>query len=357
MSSDNSYELFKRFPALEEHLPVYTLSRLPTELRRATLQNNGYQQSIWIKADDAPGRVYGGNKLRKLDFLFGRLAQRNVSRVATFGTVASNHALATAACTRWLDREPVCFLAHQTRTPLAARALRQHAALGTTLIPWPGNRQQRIELLRNTLWHKNASVIAMGGSSWTGSVGFVNAGLELAEQFADQFTTRQTPPARIYIASGTLGSAAGLALGLALAELPTEVHAIRVSPSSLCNRQVLQRLLVKIAAMLHRFDRRIRPDTYRRANVVLRHEQFGSGYAKPTSDTEQAVDVARREFGMELDATYTGKAFAALLADFNIDRVREGGQLFWNTYHPIPRDGDVRHGGIPSSFASYLDGE
>ena len=79
--------------------------------------------------------------------------------------------------------------------------------------------------IRRYLQHRRCWVIPMGGSSWLGAVGFVNAGLELAQQI----TAGEIPaPSRIYMANGTMGSSVGLSLGLALAELPIDLHAVRV---------------------------------------------------------------------------------------------------------------------------------
>ena len=89
----------------------------------------------------------------------------------------------------------------------------------------------------------------MGGSSWLGAVGFVNAGLELAHQVASGDLEL---PHRIYIANGTMGSCAGLALGLALADLPTELHAVRVVDDRFTSPSGFERLMRKTAMMLHR---------------------------------------------------------------------------------------------------------
>ena len=61
----------------------------------------------------------------------------------------------------------------------------------------------------------------MGGSNWLGAVAFVNAALELCEQIAD---AGLPVPDRVYVANGTMGTAAGLALGLALGGMEANEH-------------------------------------------------------------------------------------------------------------------------------------
>lgn len=342
--------LFESFPVLERRLPRRSLSRLPTPLVESEVAVGGRHRTLLIKADDCTGTVYGGNKLRKLDYLFGRVLQKGRCVVATFGTVASNHALATAACAREVGIRPVCFLSHQSRTPHAAAALRYHAHIGSELVPWIGSAGERRALLRRHLWGRDAAVVPMGGSSWAGTVGFVNAGLEVASQVA------AAAPPRIYLATGTMGSAAGLALGLALADCAAEVHAVRVSPDWLCNEQALNALMKKTALMLYRLDASIDPALHRRARIVLRHEFFGPGYARSTPETDAAMEVASLEAGLELEPTYTGKAFAALLADLKAGTCGAAPPLFWNSYHPIPAaPNDLDAELLPAAFARYLD--
>ncbi len=40
--------------------------------------------------------VYGGNKIRKLEFILGQARKRNAAHVITFGGIGTNHGLATA---------------------------------------------------------------------------------------------------------------------------------------------------------------------------------------------------------------------------------------------------------------------
>ena len=91
----------------------------------------------------------------------------------------------------------------------------------------------------------------MGGSSWLGNIGFVAAGLELADQIERGEAER---PDRLYVGTGTMGTAVGLAIGLAAAGLETEVNAVRVSDVSIMNREKLDRLLRKTVMMMHRLD-------------------------------------------------------------------------------------------------------
>src|SRR5919199_4114314 len=65
--------------------------------------------------------------------------------------------------------------------------------------------------------------VPAGGSSPLGALGHVNAALELAEQVR---RGHRPAPARLVVPFGTGGTAAGLALGLALAGLEATVVAV-----------------------------------------------------------------------------------------------------------------------------------
>ena len=161
------------------------------------------------------------------------------------------------------------------------------------------------------------------------------------------------------MATGTMGSAAGLALGLALAGLDSSVQAVRVSPSSLMNEDRLYKLMNKTALMLNRIDPSIPIDLARSTNVDTRHEFFGEGYAKSNEATDRAVAIAREQLQLNLETTYTGKAMAALLHDIERGHVADAHVVFWNTYNssPLPDvdESTLDLERLPSEFGRYFD--
>lgn len=341
--------LEQRFPDTAPGLPRVVLTTLPTPLERFDVDVDDRRATLLVKRDDLCGIFWGGNKLRKLEYLFGRIAESGAEVVATFGTVASNHALATAVCARKLGYEPLCFLSHQTRTPLARDALAVHAGLGSRIVPFGGSYPKRLAILRRHLGPRAATVFAMGGSSWTGTVGFINAGLELAEQLVGD----DAHAYRVYIATGTMGSAAGLALGLALAGIDARVEAVRVSPTFIANEAMLRQTMCKAATMLHRLDDKFPAGLADEARIELRGDCFGDGYARSTPRADEAILLAQSELKLTLEPTYTGKAMAALLADWQELEQRNIRPVFWNTYHPLP-DVGATEAVLPDAFSRYL---
>jgi len=346
--------LANSYPRLARRLPRLTLAELPTPVVRTKLVLGTTGHEIAIKRDDLTGKLYGGNKVRKLEYLLHKAAQRNARCVATFGTVASNHALATALYARQLGYDALCFLSHQTKTKSAAQALNLHLQNNTEIIQYGGGRRNRVATLRENLRRRRVFLIPPGGSNWLGAVGFVNAGLELASQIA---VGEIDEPVRLYVANGTMATAVGIALGLALARLKTEVHAIQVTEDFVSSPESMHRLLSKTASVLHRLDPSIPTELAARANYQFRSGFLGDGYAKTNDATDAAIAVARDELGIALDATYTGKAMAALLHDLGT-QTRDGSVMFWNTYNSRPMPVSVEQpfdrGNLPDAFLRYF---
>ncbi|NIA28238.1 MAG: pyridoxal-phosphate dependent enzyme [Desulfobulbaceae bacterium] len=337
-------------------MPKTVLADLPTPVAELPLATGSGQRLVSIKYDDRTGKIYGGNKVRKLEYLLQRAVDRNAKRVATFGTVASNHALATSLYANSMGLGCTCLLFHQVRTPNAPRVLNMHLQNETELVRFGGKRGEQVSTMRRYLRNRHTWVIPAGGSSWLGVVGFVNAALELAEQIA---SGEINTPDRLYVANGTMGTAAGIALGLALAELPIEVHAVRVTYDVVANPSAMRRLMVKTATLLNRLDASIPAGLADRTRMCFRDEFFAGGYAHANDETVSAVNIAREQLKLELETTYTGKAMAALLHDIEQRELAEQSMLFWNTYssRPLPvgteRPDDVSQ--LPAEFLRYYD--
>jgi D-cysteine desulfhydrase len=188
-----------------------------------------------------------------------------------------------------------------------------------------------------------------------GAVGFVNAGLELAAQVE----AREIPaPARLYVANGTMGTASGLALGLALAGLETAVQAVQVTESFVSSPDAMGHLVQQTALEMHKRDDSVPADLAEKVNYEFRTGFLGDGYARTNDATDRAIAIARDELGLTLEATYTGKAMAALISDAQ-EAGAEAPVLFWNTYNsralPVGIERPADTGSLPEEFLRYYD--
>jgi len=341
------------YPLLGERLPKIAIANLPTPVSAHSLSSSAGAFDVVVKHDDFTSAIYGGNKVRKLEYIFQRAKDRGARRVATFGAAGSNHALATAIHARTLGLECTCFLSHQKTRPYIPRILNMHRQLGTEIIRWV--RNERLTQYRRYLQNRGTWVIPLGGTCWLGSVGFVNAGLELAQQVEQGLIPK---PTRIYIACGTTGSAAGLALGVAAAGLDTTVHAIQVADNPFASESKLRKLMTKTQYILNRLDPKFVAHGWDE-RLVWRDEFLAGGYAKVDDTTTNATAVAEAELGLSLETTYTGKAMAAMLHDLRSSEYCGGPYLFWNTYNscplPVSADRPESLDNIPNEFERYYD--
>ena len=347
--------LSERFPVLGRRLPKLPLAMLPTPVITHDVRVESGNRTLAIKYDNLTGDLYGGNKVRKLEYIFPRATEKYNLRIATFGAVGSNHALATALYARKAGFECTCLLSHQAKTPLVAATLNMHIKNGTELVRYGGTYATRINTLRQSLWGRHTWIIPMGGSSWLGTVGFVAAGLELAEQIARGEIQK---PDKIYVGAGTMGTAVGIALGLAIVGIRTEVNAVRVSDASIMNAEAMQLLLEKTAAMMRRLDESVPSDIAARTNIRIRDEFFGPGYAQGTAETENAIDFAKSELDLKLESTYTGKAMSALLSDMKDPANANLNLLYWHTYNSapleVPTNRPLDKAALPAEFLRYF---
>ena len=90
--------LFDILPRLRGRVPWVDLGLVRTPVEDATrvLTAATLTGELWLKRDDLSSPVYGGNKLRLLEHLFGDALARGYTHVYSSGATGSNFAVATA---------------------------------------------------------------------------------------------------------------------------------------------------------------------------------------------------------------------------------------------------------------------
>jgi D-cysteine desulfhydrase len=308
--------LHERFPDLAETLPHLALSERPTSVRELT------GLGIWVKEDGAFGSGgWGGNKVRKLEWLIPDAKRRGRGSILTFGGLGTNWGLATALYAREHGLETALALVDQpvddhVRAQLArleasgARIHRTHTKRRTVaMLPWL--------LARNARGGRPPYLLPAGGSSPVGALGYVEAALEIAAQVE---AGSLPEPAHVVVPVGTGGTAAGLALGFQIAGLRSRVVGVVVNDQLRLDAAVLARLARRTAALLERRGARLGTLRLEPAMLDLTRDQIGAGYGHRTQAAEAAAALAAEE-RLALDPVYTAKAMAGLLA------LREAGRL------------------------------
>ena len=269
-----------------------------------------------------------GNKVRALEFLLGRV--REGDTVVTLGGEGSTHVLATAIHAARLGARTVAFRWRHDMHD-AARLVRQRGgercALAATV---PGGVVLALPIARAWALTGRAHWVPIGGSDPLGTLGHVNAGLELAEQVA---AGAMPEPSRIVVPLGSGGTAAGIALGAAIAGLRTIVTAVRVAPRIGTNRWRTLGLARRTARLIERHTGAHLPDPS--PHLLVEHGHYGGAYGRPLARGATAAATLREAGGPVLEPTYGEKAFAAALDVLQLPGGARGGDgpvLFWATF-------------------------
>jgi D-cysteine desulfhydrase len=297
-----------------ERIPRLALGHYPTPVEkmprlRAAL---GGGPQLYIKRDDYSGPGFGGNKVRKLEYVLAAAQAEGADTVITCGGEKSNHCRVTAALAARLGLECVLVL----NRPGAASAGKP-ASLA--IDEWVGarvvtveRRQDRTPTMERIAGELRAAgrkpyAVPVGASTPLGAMGYVAGAAELAAQME---TTGRRFDA-IFFSSSSGGTHAGLAAGMSLF-FPGETRLVGVSPddSSESIGKTVAGIVSGIGEWLEvSFDVEI--------NVL--DDYIGDGYGIESPAGREALQLTARTEGILLDPVYTAKAMAGL-----IDGIRRG---------------------------------
>ena len=308
---------------LLQKLPRTRLGFFPTPLQRLDRLSEQLGVNLYIKRDDFTGiSLFGGNKVRKLEYLLGQAVADGATHAITYGATQSNHAMETAAACRRLGIQPILYLT--AVVPPKPEELRSNLLLDHIL---GAEIHIAMGTARAAELNANDPVcvdIPMGGANALGSVGFAAAMVELQEQCETMGGLRFS---RIYHSTGTGGTMAGLHAGRAMLGLETQI--VSVSASRKDESSYLDKVhrLCRDALALIGSD--AMPD---RGAMHLNLTQWQPGYEQPSEASTEAIRLLARTEGLFVDPVYTGKALAGLLADVDSGEIRKGENvLFWHT--------------------------
>jgi D-cysteine desulfhydrase len=317
-SGPDAFDGLASLPGLE--LPRARLGRLPTPIVPLA-------PGLWGFDESAVSPSYGGNKLRKLEVLLARARAGGATDILTFGAAGSHHAIAVAVHAAPFGVRTRVVLLPQADTPHARANLARTASLA---VPYPtAAAAAPCAVARAFRDVRRAGgrmyVIPVGASNAYGTVGWVGAGLEIAEAVR---AGRLPRPAYVVVASGSGGTAAGLWEGARLGGLDTHVVAVDVSGMPIA-RGWLGALAWGARARLRRHGARLRPPSA--ATLTVDRSWVLDGYGRPHPSVDAVIDEAGA-LGVQVDPTYTARSFGAAIA-----LVRSGsGPVLWvNTYSRV----------------------
>jgi D-cysteine desulfhydrase len=330
--------LHERCPAVRETLPHLRLGAGPTPVRRLDhLAPAGAE--LWMKDDGTYGDGgWGGNKIRKLEWLLPDVKRRGKSTILTVGGLGTNWGLATALYAREQGLDVALALVDQPVDDHVRAQQERLKASGATLhfTHTPARTTARIPwlLTRHSRRGRLPYVLPAGGSSPIGALGYVETALEIAHQVGRGDLPE---PSHVVCAVGSGGTVAGLALGLRLAGLATRAVGIVVNDTLRLDRRSLSRLARRSGQVLQSRGADLSIEPLVESDLDVYTDWLGPGYGHALGGVEDLTRRAEEAEGVRLDPVYTGKAMAGVLALLGRGELGPGPVLYLHSDGPRPR--------------------
>ncbi|GAA4403617.1 1-aminocyclopropane-1-carboxylate deaminase [Fodinibacter luteus] len=332
---------FPRHPLTFGPSPVHPLDRLSDHLGGAR---------VWAKREDvSSGLAYGGNKVRKLEYIVPDVLAQGADTLVSIGGVQSNHTRQVAAVAAHLGLS--CRLVQEKWVPWDDPV---NDKVGNILLSRIMGADVRLDpagfdIGIRTSWEDAIrEVEESGGRPYgipagasehpLGGLGFANWAFEVAEQEKQLGVHFDT----VVVCTVTGSTHAGMIAGFAALEELTGVRrrVIGIDASATIDRtrdQVAR--IARHTAELIELGRDLRDD-----EIEVLEGWAGDRYGIPVDSTMEAISLSGRLEAMIIDPVYEGKSMAGL-----VDLVRDGeipkgstvlyahlgGQQALNAYHSL----------------------
>ena len=318
-----SLEDFPRVPLLFGPSPVHRLERLGRHL--------GGKVDLWAKREDCnSGLAFGGNKVRKLEYLAAEALAQGCDSLVSIGGIQSNHTRQVAAVAAHLGLSAVLVQEHWVDWPDPV-----YDKVGNVLLSRILGADVRIvdagfDIGIRPSWEEAIeSVKARGGKPYAipagasdhplGGLGFARWAMEVQEQERALGMFFDT----IVVCSVTGSTQAGMIAGFALQERRRDVLGIDASATVAQTRNQVARIARGTAVAIG-LRRELEDE-----QIVLLDEWHGGRYGVPDENTIEAIRLCARLEGMLTDPVYEGKSMAALIDLVRTGRISDGSRVLY----------------------------
>lgn len=286
--------------------PLQPLERLSAEL--------GVE--VWAKRDDvSSGLAYGGNKVRKLEWLLPDALAKGCDTLVSIGGVQSNHTRQVAAVAAAAGLK--CRLVQEEWAPWSdavydkvGNILLSRLMGAQTLLDGEGYSTAEKETWKRALDAVRAEggvpyAIPAGASDHPlGGLGYANYADELARQEAEHGIFFDT----IIVATCTGSTQAGMVTGFKAQDKRRRIVGIDTAARPEMTRAAVTKI-ARATAVLVGLD-----DPIEDADVIIDARFAGPDYGVPDEQTIAAIRTAASLEAMLTDPVYEGKSMAGLIA-------------------------------------------
>ena len=330
---------FPRYPLTFGPSPVHPLKRLSAHLGGADL---------WMKREDvSSGLAYGGNKVRKLEYIVPDVLASGADTLVSIGGVQSNHTRQVAAVAAHLGLKAVLVQEAWVDWPDAV-----NDRVGNIMLSRIMGAEVRLDPsgfdigIRDSWQQALADVEARGGKPYgipagasehrLGGLGFANWAYEVEQQEKELGIFFDT----IVVCTVTGSTHAGMIAGFAGQDRPRRVIGIDASATLDKTRDQVARIARNTAELID-LGRDLRED-----EITVLEGWAGDYYGIPVQSTLDAIRLTGSMEGVILDPVYEGKSMAGLIdlvtsgtipKDSTVLYAHLGGQQAMNAYSALFR--------------------
>ncbi len=306
-------------------IPRLTYGHYPTpleELPRLRAALGAAAPRLFVKRDDYTGPGFGGNKVRKLEYVLAQAQADGADVAITIGGEKSNHARVTAAMCARLGLRCVLVLnaaatGHAGWEP-ASLATDKFYGAETYRVTSRDERRSTMAALAEGFraTGKRVVEIPLGASIPLGALGFARAVAEVQAQL-------DAPVTHIFHSSSSGGTQAGLVAGCQLFGLNAQVIGVSADDPA-------EAIAAEVAAIIAGVGEMLGVSLSNEATVL--DQYVGPGYGVDSPESVAALELTARTEGLLLDPVYSAKAMAGLLDWIWQGKLTaEDTVLFWHT--------------------------
>lgn len=319
---------------LDAHPRVH-LAHTPTPLDRLDRLSAALGTEVHLKRDDLTGLALGGDKPRKLEYELARAQAAGADVIVTCGSAQSNHARLTTAAARTLGMDAAVVLSRDDYTDMQGNLLTVHLLGADVHLVDAADHRELEEPTRRLCDQlrtkgRRPHLVPVSGTTPTSCLGYVRAGLELADQLRD----RDLKPDALYTPFGTGGIFAAMLLALRLSGSTIPMIGISVNYDRATCVNYVQHWTTSLTSVLG-LSHVGNLDPYE-----IHDEFVGAEYGRVTDGCLDAILRFARSDGVLLDPVYTGKMAAGFLSHHRDGRWTDANRVVL-----------LHSGGTPALFA------
>ncbi|MBU7016736.1 MAG: D-cysteine desulfhydrase family protein [Theionarchaea archaeon] len=315
-----------------ESIPRISLGRLPTPFEKVPRLSEALDiPNLYIKRDDLTGDGYGGNKIRKLEFLLADALSKEADTIITTGGVHSNFTRATTACAVKAGLKTILVLVGE-EPPEYRGNLFLERLMGADIYfvfaeglddgarkaeEYMKSKSEELEKEGRTCY-----VMPVGGSTPVGCTGFANAFIELYNQAKNMGISID----HVIMATGSGGTQAGLVVGKEIMKSSVSIVGIRVGKMSEPFSKMIADKATETAEFLGM------KKVFCEKEITTYIDFVGEGYDIPTEEANNAIKLVAQTEAIFLGPVYTGKAMSGLIGLVERGEIpRDDTIVFWHT--------------------------